>query len=90
MATNIQPVADYVLVQPEEAETKTKTGLYLTQSAQEKPETAKVVAVGKDVKSVKVGDRILYIDDYKRTKSFKVGNDSYTLVREDLIIATVK
>lgn len=88
MATNIQPLADYVVAQPEEAETKTASGLYLPGSAQEKPKTAKVVAVGKGVKEIKVGDRIIY-KTYSTTE-VKVGSDDYILVKEEDVLATVK
>lgn len=88
MAVNIQPLADYVVAQAEEAESKTASGLYLTQSAQEKPKTAKVVAVGKQAGQVKVGDRIIY-KSYSTT-DVKVGTDEYILVKEEDILATVK
>ena len=42
----IQPLADYVVAQAEEAEAKTASGFYLPDNAKEKPKTAKVVAVG--------------------------------------------
>ena len=59
MSVPIQPLADYVVAQTEEAATKTASGLYLPGGAQEKPKVANVVAVGKEVKSIKVGDRII-------------------------------
>ncbi len=43
---NIQPLADYVVAQAEEAASKTASGLYLPENAKEKPKTAKVIAVG--------------------------------------------
>ena len=58
MSAKIQPLADYVVAVGEEPETKTASGLYLPEKATEKPKVAKVLAVGKDVKQVKVGDRI--------------------------------
>ena len=88
MATPLQPLADYVVAQAEEAEAKTASGLYLTQNSQEKPKTAKVLAVGKDVKQVKAGDRIVY-KSYSTTE-VKVGSDEYILVKEEDILATVK
>ncbi len=88
MAVNIQPLADYVVAVGEEAETKTATGLFLTQGAQDKPKTAKVVAVGKDATRVKVGDLIIY-KSYSTT-DVKVGRDDYILVKEEDILATVK
>jgi chaperonin GroES len=88
MSTNIQPLADYVVAQAEEAESKTASGLYLPDNAKEKPKTAKVVAVGPEAKQVKVGDRIIY-KSYSTT-DVKVGNDEYMLVKEEDILATVK
>jgi chaperonin GroES len=84
----IQPLADYVVAVGEEAESKTASGLYLMEKSQEKPKIAKVVAVGKDVKQVKVGDRIIY-KSYSTT-DVKVGADEYILVKEEDVLATVK
>ncbi|HSH17958.1 MAG TPA: co-chaperone GroES [Candidatus Saccharimonadales bacterium] len=88
MSTNIQPLADYVVAQAEEAESKTASGLYLPDNAKEKPKTAKVVAVGPKVEQVKVGDRIIY-KSYSTT-DVKVGKDEYMLVKEEDVLATVK
>ncbi len=88
MAIPIQPLADYVVAVGEAAETKTASGLYLPDNAQEKPKTAKVVAVGKDVKQIKSGDRIIY-KSYSTT-DVKVGSEDYILVKEEDILATVK
>jgi chaperonin GroES len=88
MSVPIQPLADYVVAQSEEAESKTASGLYLPGSAQEKPKTAKVVAVGKGAKEIKVGDRIIY-KSYSTT-DVKVGTEEYILVKEEDILATVK
>lgn len=87
-ATGITPLADYVLAQQEEAETKTASGLYLPGGSQEKPKIAKVLAVGKEVQRVKVGDRIIY-ESYAETK-VSVDRTEYMLVKDDKIIATVK
>lgn len=88
MSVNIQPLADYVVAQNEEPETKTASGLYLPDKAAEKPKVAKVLAVGRDVKQVKVGDRIVY-KSYSTTE-VKVGADEYMLVKEEDVLATVK
>jgi chaperonin GroES len=88
MSTPLQPLGDYVVAVGEAAETKTKSGLYVPESATEKPKTAKVVAVGKEAKQIKVGDRIVY-KSYSTT-DVKVGNDEYILVKEEDILATVK
>ena len=43
---NIRPLADRVLVEPKEAETKTASGIYIPETAKEKPQQCKVIAVG--------------------------------------------
>lgn len=88
MSTPLQPLGDYVVAQGEEAETKTASGLYLPEKSAEKPKTAKVVAVGKDAKQVKVGDRIVY-KSYSNT-DVKVDGTDYILVKEEDILAKVK
>ena len=88
MSVNIQPLADYVVAQSEEPETKTASGLYLPDKAAEKPKVAKVLAVGKKVEQIKVGDRIVY-KSYSTT-DVKMGADEYILVKEEDVLATVK
>ena len=88
MNVPITPLADYVVAKAEEAESKTASGLYLPEGAKEKPKVAKVLAVGKDVKNVKSGERILY-KSYSTT-DVKLGTDEYILVKEEDILATVK
>ena len=88
MSAPLHPLGDYIVAQNEEAETKTASGLYLPDKAQEKPKTAKVIAVGKEAKQVKVGDRIVY-KSYSTT-DVKVGNEEYILVKEEDVLATVK
>lgn len=88
MAVPIQPLADYVVAQAEAAQTKTASGLYLPESAAEKPKIAKILAVGSEIKNLKVGDKILY-KGYS-TNDVKVGNDEYILVKEEDVLATVK
>ena len=84
----LQPLADYVVAVSDEADSKTASGLYLPQGAAEKPKTAKIVAVGKEAKQVKVGDRIVY-KTYSTTE-VKVGKEEFILVKEEDILATVK
>jgi chaperonin GroES len=88
MSTPLQPLGDYVVAVGEEAQTKTASGLYLPGNAQEKPKTAKIVAVGPLAKQVKTGDRIVY-KSYSTTE-VKVGKEEYILVQEQDILATVK
>lgn len=91
MALKIQPLADRVVVLPQEAETKTASGIYIPDSAKEKPQQGKVVAVGagkKDHKmTVKVGDTVLY-GKYSGTELKLEGSD-YLIMREDDILAIV-
>jgi chaperonin GroES len=88
MAVNLQPLADWVVAEQEEAVTKTASGLYLPDKAAEKPKVAKVLKVGKDVKTVKTGDRIVY-KSYSTTE-IKLDDKEYVLVKEEDILATVK
>ncbi|MBI2592280.1 co-chaperone GroES [Candidatus Saccharibacteria bacterium] len=86
--TSLQPLADWVVAEQEEAVTKTASGLYLPNKAAEKPKIAKVLKVGKKVKEIKVGDRIVY-KSYSTT-DIKLGGTEYVLVKEEDILATVK
>ncbi len=88
MSVPIQPLADYVVAQQEEASNKTASGLYLPDNAQEKPKVAKILAVGADVRQLKVGDKIIY-KSYSTTE-VKLGADDYILVKEEDVLATVK
>lgn len=91
MALKIQPLSDRVLVQPQEAETKTSSGIYIPDSAKEKPQQGTVVAVGKGKKdhemTVKVGDTVLY-GKYSGSELKLEGND-YLIMREDDILAII-
>lgn len=84
----IQPLGDRVLVKISKSETKTKTGLYIPDNAQEKTQQGEVTAVGasEDI-LVKVGDTVLY-DKYAGT-SVKIGDEDYLVLRNDDIIAKV-
>ncbi|MGH7195541.1 MAG: co-chaperone GroES [Candidatus Saccharimonadales bacterium] len=88
MSVPIQPLADFVVAEAEAAASKTASGLFLPDNAKEKPKVAKVLAVGKDVKQVKTGDRIIY-KSYSTT-DIKLGTDEFILVKEEDVLATVK
>ncbi|HSX33025.1 MAG TPA: co-chaperone GroES [Candidatus Saccharimonadales bacterium] len=88
MSVNIHPLGDYVVAEPEEAVTKTASGLYLPEKAAEKPKVAKVLAVGAAAGQVKAGDRILY-KSYSPTE-VKVDGKDYLLIEEKDILATLK
>ena len=92
----IKPLADRVVVKAVEAEEKTKGGLILTASAQEKPQIAEVVAVGPGglvdgkevVMTVKVGDRVI-TSKYSGTE-VKFGSEEYIVVKQNDILAIVE
>lgn len=88
MSVPITPLQGYVVAVAEEAATKTASGLYLPEAAKEKPKTAKIVAVGKDVKELKPNDRIIY-KSYSTTE-VKVSGTEYIIVKEEDVLATVK
>lgn len=83
----LNPMAEWVVAEAEEAVTKTASGLYLPDKTAEKPKVAKVIKVGKDVKGIKAGDRIVY-KSYSTTE-VKVDNKEFILVKEEDILATV-
>ncbi len=94
---DIQPLADRILVKPLEAEEKTKGGIVLPDTAKEKPQEGKVIAVGKGkvtedgkVKSpeLKKGDRILY-GKYSGTEVSTQDGQEYLIMREDDVFAVV-
>ena len=85
----LKPLADRVLVEPSAAETKTNSGIIIPDTAQEKPQRGKIVAVGKGTKehpiSVKVGDNVLY-GKYSGTDLKYEGKD-YLIMKESDIIS---
>ena len=93
---NIKPLGDRVVIKLVEAEEKTKTGIFLTASAQEKPQVAEVVAVGPGglvdgkevVMTVKVGDKVI-TSKYSGTE-VKCDGKEYNIVRQSDILAIVE
>ncbi len=87
----LKPLADRVLVEPSAAETKTNSGIIIPDTAQEKPQKGKIVAVGKGTKehpiSVKVGDNVLY-GKYSGTDLKYEGKD-YLIMKESDILAII-
>lgn len=87
----IKPLADRVLIEPSAAETKTASGIIIPDSAQEKPQKGKVIAVGPGTKdnpiTLKVGDNILY-GKYSGTELKHEGGD-YLIMREADILAII-
>ena len=94
MAVKLQPLADRVVVQPIEKEEKTKSGIYLPDTAREKPQEGKVIAVGpgrlsesgkRIAMDIKVGDTVIYAK-YGGTE-FKVDDEELMILRESDILA---
>ncbi len=87
----IKPLADRVLVEPAAAEVKTAGGIYIPDTAKEKPQKGTVVAVGpgkkKDPTTVKNGDIVLY-GKYSGTEIQVEGKD-YLMMRESDILAII-
>ena len=93
----IQPLADRIVVKVLEAEEVTKGGIVLPDTAQEKPQEAEVIAVGKGKISdegklipteVKVGDKILF-GKYSGTEITMDGTE-YLILKEEDILAIIK
>ncbi len=82
----VKPIGDRVLLTIEEVEEKTKSGLFIPQTAQEKTQTGVVVAVGddKEVITVKNGDRVMY-DKYAGTTIELNGKDHLIIKMPDII-----
>lgn len=91
MSVNIKPLADRVLIEPVAAEQKTASGIIIPDTAKEKPQKGKVVAVGSgkadEPITVKVGDIVLY-GKYAGTEINVEGTD-YLIMRESDILAII-
>ena len=85
----IKPLADRVLIEPQEAQTKTASGIYIPDTAKEKPQQGKVIAAGPGKKDepmeVKVGDVVLY-GKYAGTE-VTVEEKKYLIVKQQDILA---
>ncbi|MDR0814216.1 MAG: co-chaperone GroES [Bacteroidales bacterium] len=87
----IKPLSDRVLVQPQEAESKTASGLIIPDTAKEKPQKGTVVAAGPGTKDetmqVKIGDVVLY-GKYSGSELNVDGTD-YLIMRQSDILAVI-
>jgi len=87
----IKPLADRVVIEPKEAETKTASGIYIPDTAKEKPQQGTVVAAGPGKKDeameVKVGDVVLY-GKYSGTE-VTVDDKKYLIVKQSDILAII-
>lgn len=88
----LKPLADRVLVKNDKAESKTSSGIIIPDAAQEKTQTAVVVAVGPgtddDKITVKAGDKIMY-DKYSGTQ-VKIDGEDHLILKMSDIIATIE
>jgi chaperonin GroES len=91
MSVQVKPIADRVLVEPSQAETTTASGIIIPDTAKEKPQRGKVIAVGAGKKdepmTVKAGDTVLY-GKYSGTELTIEGKD-YLIMRESDIFAII-
>ncbi|MGB9080068.1 MAG: co-chaperone GroES [Desulfuromonadaceae bacterium] len=94
---NLRPLQDRIIVKRVEEETKTAGGLFIPETAKEKPQRGEIVAVGNGKKTedgkvlpldVKVGDLVLF-GKYAGTEVKVDGND-YLMMREDDILAVIE
>ena len=94
MTAKLQPMADRVLVKPMEKEEKTKSGIYIPDTAKEKPQEGEVMAVGpgkltddgkRIAMDLKVGDTVIYAK-YGGTE-IKVDDDELMILRESDILS---
>ena len=95
---DIKPLGDRVVVKPLEAQEKTKGGIVLPETAKEKPQEGKVVAVGKGKVlengtvhplEVKAGDKVLY-GKYSGNEITTKDGEELLIMREDDILAVIK
>lgn len=95
---NMQPLGDRVIIKPLEAENKTKGGIVIPDTAKEKPQEGKVVAVGKGKLSesgqlqaleVKAGDKVLY-GKYSGSEITTKDGEELLIMKEDDILAIIK
>ncbi|PIQ84081.1 MAG: co-chaperone GroES [Candidatus Omnitrophica bacterium CG11_big_fil_rev_8_21_14_0_20_63_9] len=93
----LKPLADRIVVRPIEAQEKTKSGIILPDTAKEKPQEGKVIAVGTGrlldeggmkALEIKNGDRVLY-GKYSGTEISLEGED-YLILREEDVLAIVQ
>ena len=92
----IRPLFDRIVIEPIDSEEKTKSGIVLLAKDQEKPQMAKVIAVGPGgnvdgkevVMQLKVGDKVLY-SKYAGSE-FKIDGKEVTIMRQSDVLAVVE
>ena len=83
-----KPLKDRVFVKYSEEAEKTAGGLYIPESAKEKPQKGVIEAVGSEVKEIKVGDIILF-DKYSGSK-VNIDNNEYLIIKEEDILGIIQ
>jgi len=87
---NVRPLADRVLVKVDKVETKTAAGIIIPDTAQEKTQTAVVVAVGDDKEKIKVSvnQKVMY-DKYAGTQ-LKIDGEEHLILKAADIVAVIE
>jgi len=87
----IKPLGARVVIQPIEEESRTGSGLYIPDTAKEKPQTGLVVAIGEGTEevsiTVKVGDKVLF-PKYTGTE-IKLGSEEYIIMDFEKVLAVL-
>jgi chaperonin GroES len=83
-----KPLKDRVFVKYSEEAEKTAGGIYIPESAKEKPQKGVIEAVGSEVKEIKVGDVILF-DKYSGSK-INIDNNEYLIIKEEDILGIIQ
>ena len=87
----IKPLAARVVIQPIDEESRTDSGLYIPDTAKEKPQTGMVVAIGEGTEeisiTVKVGEKVLF-PKYTGTE-IKLGNEEYIIMDFEKVLAVL-
>ncbi|MFZ2196735.1 MAG: co-chaperone GroES [Thermodesulfovibrionales bacterium] len=83
-----KPLKDRVFVKYSEEAEKTAGGIYIPESAKEKPQKGVIEAVGSEVKEIKVGDIILF-DKYSGSK-INIDNNEYLIIKEEDILGIIQ
>ncbi len=83
-----KPLKERVFVKYTEEMEKTVGGIYVPDSAKEKPQKGKVEAVGSEVKEVKVGDQVFF-DKYSGSK-INIDDEEYLIIKEEDILGIIE
>ena len=85
---NVKPLKDRLFVKYLEEDEKTPGGLYIPDTAKEKPQRGEVQAIGSEVKDIKVGDKILF-DKYSGSK-INIDDVEYLIIKEEDVLGIIE